>query len=316
MKKLVIFALLVATLFCMTVSVNAKTYFDEVEEPEIGGKYYLCATVDGTDYYYRATKAGESVTDTTPYSLYVTSDTEEKNLKEFTLTKLADGFYLGYPSGQNIHKIYAADIVVDGKVDTGINSTLDAARHCFYWDGSKNQIFSIKGGEKHILAVKMIKNNTAGEEQLHMLTIPESEFKQGGAYAVRFVSLHEHKFSDKLAANEYSHWFPCSCGEKGEIQMHQVDKWTVTKEAAVGTEGSRTGTCTVCGETAVEAMPALKDPAAEAPEKETTPEEAEAEAPAPVKLNPIVIAVSAVLVVFGLAVMIFGKKSDKKKDAK
>jgi hypothetical protein len=35
-----------------------------------------------------------------------------------------------------------------------------------------------------------------------------------------------------------------------------------------------------------------------------------------VKLNPIVIAVSAVLVVFGLAVMIFGKKSDKKKDTK
>lgn len=306
MKKLVIFALLVATLFCMTVSVSAKTYFDEVAKPEIGGKYYLCATVDGTEYYYRATKAGESVTDTKPYSLFVTSDTEEKNVKEFTLTKMGDGFYLGYPSGQNIHKIYSADIIVDGKVDTGINSTLDANRHRFYWDGNKNQIFSIKGGVKHILAVKMVKNNTVGEEQLHMLSIPETEFKQGGAYAVRFVKLHEHNFSNKLTANEYSHWFPCPCGEKGEIQMHQVDEWTVTKEATKGEEGSRTGTCTVCGEKAVEGIPALKEK-----KNENKDEKEQKDA---LQLDPIVIAVAAVLVVAGVVILVFGKKIDKKKD--
>ena len=304
MKKLVVFAVLVATLLCMTMGVSAKTYFDEVTKPEMGGKYYLCATVDGTDYYYRATKAGESVTDTTPYSLYVTSDTEEKNLKEFTVTKLGDGFYLGYPNGQNIHKIYSADIVVDGKVDTGINSTLDAARHRFYWDGNKNQIFSIKGDVKHILAVKMMKNTKNGNEELHMLSIPEKEFKQGGAYAVRFVSLHEHNFSNKLTANEYSHWFPCSCGEKGEIQMHQVDNWTVTKEATKGEEGSRTGTCTVCGEKAVESIPALKEKANENKEEE---EQKDA-----LQLDPVVIAVAAVLVVAGVAILLFGGKSKKK----
>lgn len=304
MKKLVVFAVLVATLLCMTMGVSAKTYFDEVTKPEMGGKYYLCATVDGTDYYYRATKAGESVTDTTPYSLYVTSDTEEKNLKEFTVTKLGDGFYLGYPSGQNIHKIYSADIIVDGKVDTGINSTLDAARHRFYWDGNKNQIFSIKGDVKHILAVKMMKNTKNGNEELHMLSIPEKEFKQGGAYAVRFVSLHEHNFSNKLAANEYSHWFPCSCGEKGEIQMHQVDNWTVTKEATKGEEGSRTGTCTICGEKAVEGIPALKEKTNENKEEE---EQKDA-----LQLDPVVIAVAAVLVVAGVAILLFGGKNKKK----
>lgn len=304
MKKLVIFAVLVATLLCMTMGVSAKTYFDEVTKPEMGGKYYLCATVDGTDYYYRATKSGESVTDTKPYSLYVTSDTEEKNIKEFTVTKMGDGFYLGYPNGQNIHKIYSADIIVDGKVDTGINSTLDAARHRFYWDGNKNQIFSIKGGEKHILAVKMMKNNTIGEDQLHMLSIPEKEFKQGGAYAVRFVSLHEHNFSNKLTANEYSHWFPCPCGEKGEIQMHQVDSWTVTKEATKGEEGSRTGTCTVCGEKAVEGIPALKE--------KTVENKDEKEQKDALQLDPVVIAVAAVLVVAGVAILLFGGKNKKK----
>ena len=131
MKKLIVFAVLVATLFCLTFSVSAEKIFDEIEKPAIGGKYYLCATVDGTDYYYRVTKAGESVTDTNPYSLYVTSDTEEKNLKEVTLEKLGQGFFMGYASGQKTHKIYSADVTMNGQVDTGINSTLDMKRHGF-----------------------------------------------------------------------------------------------------------------------------------------------------------------------------------------
>ena len=308
MKKLVIFALLVGILMSFAIGVNADVLFDEVEEPVVGGKYYLCATVDGTDYYYRVTASarGESVTDTTPYSLYVTSDTADKNLKEFTLEKLGKGFFMGYPSGQNTHKIYSADVNMDGKVDTGINSTMDLTRHGFYWDSAKNQIISTKDGEKYILAVKMMKNNKSGEEEFHMLSVLQKEVQDGTAVPVRFVSLHQCEFSDKLTSNEYSHWYPCRCGEKNQLQMHQVENWTVTKEAAVGEEGSRTGTCTVCGEKAVEGIPALKDKKDEKPEEET--EEAET-----IKLDPVVIAVAAVLVVLGVAIFIFGRKSDKKK---
>ena len=311
MKKLVIFAVLVAMLLGVTFSVSAETLFDEVVKPEIGGKYYLCATVDGTDYYYRVTNStlGESVTDTNPYSLYVTSDTSDKNLKEFTLGKLGQGFYMGYESGQSVHKIYSADVTMNGLVDTGLNSGLDMVRHCFYWDSAKNQIFSIKNEEKYILAVKTMKNNKTGAEELHMLSIPEAEFKKGEAAAVRFVSLHEHSFSNRLTANEYSHWFPCPCGAKDELQLHQVDAWTVTKEASKGEAGSRTGTCTVCGETAVEEIPALKD---KKDEKQEETDETEETA----KLDPVVIAVAAVLVVAGVVILIFGKKSDKKKHSK
>lgn len=307
MKKLVIFALLVATLFCMTVSVSAEAIFDEVVEPMVGGKYYLCATVDDTNYYYRLTNStlGESVTDTNPYSLYVTSDTSDKNLKEFTLGKLGQGFYMGYESGQSIHKIYSADITMNGLVDTGLNSGLDAARHCFYWDGAKNQIFCMKNGAKYILAVKTMKNNKTGAEELHMLSVPQKEVNEGKAAPVRFVALHEHSFSNKLAFNEYSHWFPCDCGEKGELQMHQVDSWTVTKEAAKEEEGSRTGTCTVCGEKAVESIPALKD------KKDEKQETGETEKT--MELDPIVIAVASVLVVAGVAILIFGRRHEKKK---
>lgn len=293
------------------IGVSAEVLFDEIEEPVNGGKYYLCATVDGTDYYYRVTNStlGESVTDTNPYSLYVTSDTSDKNLKEFTLEKLGKGFFMGYASGQNTHKIYSADVTMNGLVDTGINSTVDMTRHCFFWDGAKNQIFSMKNDQKYILAVKILKNNKSGEEELHMLSVPQKEVQEGKATAVRFVKLHECTFSDQLTSNEYSHWFPCECGEKSELQLHQVESWTVTKEAAVGEDGSRTGTCTVCGEKAVESIPALKDKKDEKPEAEET-EETET-----VKLDPVVIAVAAVLVVLGVAVIIFGKKNDKKKKA-
>lgn len=308
-KKLVIFALLVGIFLSLSITASAEVLFDEVAEPVIGGKYYLCATIEGVDYYYRVTNSSlaESVTDTSPYSLYVTTDTEDKNLKEFTLEEFGQGFYMGYASGQKTHKIYSADVTNDGQVGTGINSTLDLNRHCFYWDGNNRQIFAMKSDEKYVLAVKMLKNNKNGAEELHMLSVPASEVAEGKATPVRFVSKHQCRFSDELTSNEYSHWFACECEAKNNLQMHQVDNWTVTKEAAVGVEGSRTGKCTVCGATAVEGIPALEN------RKETEPTTEETEEPeATIKLDPVIVAVASVLVVFGVAVLIFGKKREKK----
>lgn len=114
-RKILILALALCMLLALAVNAQAKTLYDEVEEPAIGGKYYLCATVDGVDYYYRVTNStfSESVTDTIPYSFYVTSDPDEKGIKEFTLEELGAGFYMGYPSGDNIHKIYSFDVDKD-----------------------------------------------------------------------------------------------------------------------------------------------------------------------------------------------------------
>ena len=118
------------------------------------------------------------------------------------------------------------------------------------------------------------------------------------------------QFSPELTGNEYSHWYPCLCGEKKDLQLHQVESWTVTQEAAVGQEGSRTGTCTVCGETAVEGIPALKD---EAEETEPAPEEQEVEEEKKTTgLNPVVIVIASALVVLGVVILIFGKKREKK----
>ena len=311
--KLLILTLLLSMLLGLAVTAQAQTLYDEIEEPAIGGKYYLCATVDGVDYYYRVTNStfSESVTDTSPYSFYVTDDPDDKGIKEFTISEVGKGFYMGYPSGESIHKIYSFDVDNDDVVDTGLNSGLDVNRHCFFWDGTNQLIFRMINEEKYVLVVKTVRNIKSGADELHMLSVPATELKgEEPVYPVRFVIKHICEFSEELTGNQYSHWYPCQCGEKKDLQLHQVESWTVTKEAAVGEEGSRTGKCTICGETAVEGIPALKDKTA-ATEPAQEGEETEKQAPVS-KLDPVVIAVAAALVIFGLVIMIFGKKREKK----
>lgn len=307
-QKILIFTLLISLMLGLAVSAQAKTLFDELEEdPAIGGKYYLCATVDGTDYYYRVTNStlSESVTDTSPYSFYVTEDPEDKGIKEFTLEALGKGFYMGYPSGDNIHKIYSFDVDNDDVVDTGLNSGLDASRHCFFWDGTNKQIFAMRKNVKYVLVVKLMKNVKTGNEELHMLSVPASDLQTDNQLSpVRFVIKHECQFSQELSHNEYSHWYGCDCGEKKELQLHQVESWTVTKEAAIGEEGSRTGLCTVCGETATEAIPALK-------EKTEVTEEAEETQQTSLSPAPWVIVTAAALAVLGLVILVFGNRKKK-----
>lgn len=311
--KLLILTLLLSMLLGLTVTAQAQTLYDEIEEPAIGGRYYLCATVEGVDYYYRVTNStfSESVTDTSPYSFYVTDDPDDKGIKEFTLSEVGKGFYMGYPSGESIHKIYSFDVDNDDVVDTGLNSGLDVNRHCFFWDGTNQLIFRMINEEKYVLVVKTVRNIKSGADELHMLSVPASELEgEEPVYPVRFVTKHICEFSEELTGNQYSHWYPCDCGEKKDLQLHQVESWTVTKEAAVGVEGSRTGKCTVCGETAVESIPALKDKTA-ATEPVQEGEETEKQTPVS-KLDPVVIAVAASLVVFGIIILIFGKKRGKK----
>ena len=207
--KLLIIALLISLVLSLSIGVQAKTLYEEIDEPAIGGKYYLCATVDGEDYYYRVTNStfSESVTDTSPYSLYVTGDPDDKGIKEFTLGEVGAGFYMGYPSGENIHKIYSFDVDNDDLVDTGLNSGLDVNRHCFYWDGTNQRIFRMIGDQKFILVVKEVKNIKTGADELHMMSIPADELEgETPVYPVRFVEKHICQFSQELTGNEYSHW--------------------------------------------------------------------------------------------------------------
>lgn len=316
-RKLLIFALLFSMVLGLSLTAQAKNLYDPVEEPAMGGKYYLCATVDGVDYYYRLTDSAksESTSDTSPYSLYVTDDPNDKNIKEFTLGTAGNAFYLGYTVGEKVHKIYLYDPDKDDVMDTNLTAGLDIRRSGFYWDDANKYIFAMLDDVKYVLVVKTMKNLKSGNEELHMLAIPSTDLAgEEKVYPVRFVKKHAHVFSDNLISNEYSHWHECACGQKDGLQLHQVDSWTVTKEAAIDVEGSRTGVCTVCGATAVEKIPALKDKStapAETVDGTESTEPAVPEQSAP-KMDPVVITVAAVLVALGVVILFFGKKREKK----
>ncbi len=320
MKRLISLVMLLCIVCSLGVSVSAAGLFETQDAPAAGEKYYLFVNIDGTEYFYRHTKTGESVTNTAPYSLYLTPDPEDKNIKEVTLEASGEGFQLTYPSGEKTLRIYSYDVDGDGVVDTGVNSASVADRHTFYWDGEKKVIYQTKNGVRYILAAKMLLSSKSGVQEWHMLTLPESEVTDANkVYPIRFAKKHVCSFGEDWAYNEYSHWHPCFCGEKKAVALHDVPEWTVTKEPAVGVEGSRTGTCAVCGAEvteAIAALPAQTQPPQPSQQAQATgasqPEAPTAPGGATGSINPIGLAAVVVLAVTGLAVMIWGKRKEKK----
>ena len=68
---------------------------------------------------------------------------------------------------------------------------------------------------------------------------------------------HEHSYSKEWKYDSNSHWYECSCGEKGESLAHTWDEGKVTTAASCDTKGSITYTCTACAAVKVEEIAAL-----------------------------------------------------------
>ena len=69
----------------------------------------------------------------------------------------------------------------------------------------------------------------------------------------------EHTFSDQYSSDETNHWKEClssTCKEVNSKASHEWDEGRVTTEATTTNEGVKTYTCTVCGQTKNEAIPA------------------------------------------------------------
>lgn len=327
-KRLLILVMLLSILLSLGVSASAVSLFDTMDAPEVGGQAYLIVNIDGTDHFYRHTKTGESVTSTAPYSLYLASDPTDKNIKELTLEPFGDGFQMYFPSGDRNLRIYSYDVDGDGVIDTGLNAASVEDRHTFFWDNDNKVIYQMKGDVKYILSAKKLLSSNSGVEEWRMQTVPESEVSDAnGVYPVRFAKKHTCTFSEEWASDENSHWHPCLCGEKKAVALHDVTEWTTTKEPAVGVEGSKTGTCSVCGAAVTESIDALKEEAQPtAPSQESAPSETTGEATpdatlpgtsapqdqAPGSIDPVGLAAVIVLAVTGLVIMIWGKKQEKK----
>ncbi|MBO5035159.1 MAG: MucBP domain-containing protein, partial [Oscillospiraceae bacterium] len=72
-----------------------------------------------------------------------------------------------------------------------------------------------------------------------------------------------HEWSDEWSKDEINHWHVCThegCGEKNDEAAHTWNEGVVTKEPTYDDEGERTFTCTICGHTRTESIPALPQP--------------------------------------------------------
>lgn len=72
--------------------------------------------------------------------------------------------------------------------------------------------------------------------------------------------IHTHTFATEWSSNETEHWHAATCehtDEKEGLAAHTFNDGVVSKEATYEEDGEKTYTCTVCGKTKVDTIPAL-----------------------------------------------------------
>lgn len=66
-----------------------------------------------------------------------------------------------------------------------------------------------------------------------------------------------HSYGTEYEHNSAEHWHECAtCGDRIDVGAHTFGEWTVTEEATATEDGSRERTCSVCGATETEVIPA------------------------------------------------------------
>ena len=220
----------------------------QVTAPTVGGKYYLAANVAGTLQYFAF---GSSTTDTTPYSLHVSTDTAKATqvtLEDpITATEgTSAGFQMTF-SGKNgaLTRIYCYDVNTAGAnrgvMDTGHNTANYKGRHTFEIAEVGGVKVLRKLVNNNILVVKY--NDTT--KTYRMLGVPESELANEGVYPAMLVTNHTHAYSTEYKYDGEKHWKECDCGAKTEEAEHAVGEWVFD-----AVKGIQTRSC-VCGKAEV-----------------------------------------------------------------
>ena len=237
---------------------NSKVY--QVTEPVIGESYYLVGNVAGTLKYFTP----GTVTTTAPYSLVTTERVNVAvpvTLESSTETSenFEGGFQFTYDNGGTLTRIYCMDVLKDattagqtGIMDTGANTgTAYKNRHSFFVDELDGVKILRKYGNNNILVVKL--NETTNTYR--MLGVPEAELANEGVYPVMLATAHTHVYGEEVYGDATGHWNLCDCGSKSTVEEHTVENWTVITPPSATEPGSKSGVCTLCGETATVETP-------------------------------------------------------------
>ncbi len=135
-----------------------------IEPPKDGDVKYLSATVNGVRYFFRHTTSGESVTSTTPYSLYTTNKVSAANA--ITVRAVDGGYTLNYSVGQKSYRLY---INASG---VGVTAKEDAALVNFSWDEENHVLYQVEGDVKYVLVFKPMDNAKTGAKELRITAMP------------------------------------------------------------------------------------------------------------------------------------------------
>ena len=223
----------------------------KVTAPEVGEQYHLVANANGKLIFFRH----GTVSDTTPYSLVATDNTNHNWVLPITVEAPVDGstgFQMTYlrPTDDVLLRIYCYDAGGnDGIMDTGTNTGNEYNKHTFEVDAAG---YLRKSVNHNVLVAKF--NATKGEWR--MLGVPESELENEDVYPVMLATVHNHSYNETdYESDTQGHWYPCQCGGKGKYEPHNVIRWEITKEPTESENGSKSGICTLCGATAVKEVP-------------------------------------------------------------
>ena len=245
---------------CGYTNVAYGQAYEQVNYPTIGNSYYLAANVAGGLKYFTT----GTVTTTAPYSLVTTERVNVAvpvTLESSTETSenFEGGFQFTYDNGGTLTRIYCMDVLKDattagqtGIMDTGANTgTAYKNRHSFWIDEVDGVKVLRKYGNNNILVVKL--NETTNTYR--MLGVPEAELANEGVYPVMLATAHTHVYGEEVYGDATGHWNLCDCGSKSTVEEHTVENWTVITPPSATEPGSKSGVCTLCGETATVETP-------------------------------------------------------------
>ena len=226
------------------------------------GYYYLTGKLNGKTYYFRDKTANESVEHTVPFSL-MTSDKEEDALKvDVKWDEKSNTYVLSYTVTRTLN-IYMGDVngstvKTDGKVDLGASATTNARLIEFRWDTENKRFYQIESGARYVMAFQKMTLTDGKTQAVRMLAVPESQLSDD-VVPVQLEVKHLHTVNDAWQSDAMNHWQECDCGMRKNEGAHDVPAWKVEKKATTGTAGRRSGTCTICEQKVINAIPMLTD---------------------------------------------------------
>lgn len=111
-----------------------------------------------------------------------------------------------------------------------------------------------------------------------------------------FAITHDsHEYANWVSDDDNTHSSVCICQNK-KTEPHTWDNGKITKEAKIGEKGQKTYTCTKCGKTKVEDVPALVD------DKKDNPDTG---------MNNVATSALALMLISGTAIVALKKKNKK-----